>query len=122
MADTCSLTVSSDSRRRWAMDMQQEATDELIGRECHRLAHGLLSVVLPAERDVVAVEAHQAVIGDRDPMRVAAQIVEHLPGAAEGRFRVEGGYAARPSRPVGDCAKMVANSLTPALRIEIRAM
>ncbi len=82
-------SVTADMLEAVGQDMQQEATDELISRECHRLAHGFLSVVLPAEHDVVAVEAHQAVIGDRDPMRVAAQIVEHLPRAAEGRFRVD---------------------------------
>ena len=46
--------------------MQQEATDELVGRERHGPVPGLVPVVLPAELHGVPVEGEQPVVGDGD--------------------------------------------------------
>jgi hypothetical protein len=76
-------------------DVDQEAADELVGVECHRLpAVGAVdAVVLPTEGDAVVVGRDQTAIGDRDAMRVARQAalgaqrrdlaVEVLPGARD---------------------------------------
>ncbi|MCY1245570.1 hypothetical protein D9M72_587300 [compost metagenome] len=48
-----------------------------------------VTVVLPPEEDRVAIKAQQPVIRDGDAMRVAAQVVEHLSGAAKWWFRVD---------------------------------
>lgn len=47
-----------------------------------------MSVVLPPERDVLAIKCHQPVIGDGDSMRISAEVAEHLHGAAESRFGI----------------------------------
>ena len=69
-------------------DVDQEAADELARRQTHDFlaVTGLDAVVLPAERDGLGVRADQAVVRDRDPVGVAAQIGQHRFGAAEGRF------------------------------------
>src|SRR5258708_3071778 len=69
--------------------MQQETTDEFIGSERHGLVRGAVFIVFPSKRDMVAVEAHQPVVGDGHAMGVAAQIVEYVPGVAEGRLRID---------------------------------
>src|SRR5260370_39462781 len=43
----------------------------------------------PTEGDIVAGEADEPVVGDGDAMGVTAQIVEHVPGVAERRLRVD---------------------------------
>jgi hypothetical protein len=47
------------------------------------------SVVLPPESDGLPIEGEQAVIGDRDPMRVSAEIPENVHRAMKGGFGVD---------------------------------
>ena len=58
--------------------MDQETTDEFVGRERHRLLAIVVPVILPAEADLVVIHRYEAVVGDRDAMRIAADIVENL--------------------------------------------
>ena len=46
-------------------------------------ALALPAVVLPAEGDVRVRDLDQPGVGDRDPMRIAAEIGQHLFGASE---------------------------------------
>src|ERR1700723_870470 len=69
--------------------MQQEAADELIGVERHQLGFLGSSIVFPAELHLRVVDVDQAAVGDRHPMGIAAEIVEHLLRAAEGSLRVD---------------------------------
>ena len=59
-------------------DVEEEAPDELLGRE------GDLSAVLGAEGDGVVVEGDEAVVGDGDPVGVAAEVGEDLASLLEG--------------------------------------
>lgn len=70
-------------------DMQQEAADELLGLESHQLLFVSLPVIFPVECDLAVVEADQTVIGYGDPMCIAAEIVQDLMRAAEGRLRID---------------------------------
>jgi len=47
-----------------------------------------VGVVLPAESNLLAVESQQAVIAERDPVGVAAEVTQDT-GAAHGRFGVD---------------------------------
>src|SRR3974390_361057 len=69
--------------------MQQEAADELVGIERHRFGLAGLSIVLPGEGDVAIGECDEPAVGDGDAMGVAAEIGEHLFGAAERRLGVD---------------------------------
>src|SRR4030095_573991 len=70
-------------------DMKQEAANELLGLESHPLWFVSLPIVFPAECDLCVLETDQTVIGYGNPVRIAAEIVQHLIRAAKGRFRVD---------------------------------
>jgi hypothetical protein len=48
-----------------------------------------MGIVSPAEGDAIVLEGHETVIGDRDPMGVAGQVVENMLGTAEGWLGVD---------------------------------
>ena len=63
--------------------VQQEAADELVGRERHdaRPLPAVAPVVLVAEGDASIVEGEQPAVGDGDAVGVAREIGEHRRGA-----------------------------------------
>ena len=63
--------------------MDQEAAEELLAIEGHRLLAIAITVVLPAEADLAVVHGDQPVVGYGDAVRVAADIVEDLPWSGE---------------------------------------
>lgn len=67
-------------------DVEEEAPDELVGREANDLVAlaSPTAVVLPSERDVILIQGEETAVGDGDTMGVAAEIGEHLLGPAEG--------------------------------------
>src|SRR3954464_6013784 len=73
----------ADAAEATGQDMQQEPADELAGIERHRFALVAGAVVLPAEADATILAREQTAVGEGDPVRVAAEIVENLPGPAE---------------------------------------
>ena len=65
-----------------------ETTEELARRKSHLPLLVAMSVVLPAEGHALAIEGQQAVIADRNTMRIPSQISKHLGGSAKCGFRV----------------------------------
>ena len=63
----------------------QEAPDELVGRQRHRLvaAWSIDPIVLVPEGDAVVVGSYEATIGDGHAVGVAREITQDLPGACE---------------------------------------
>ena len=59
--------------------MEQEATEELVCRQAHQLLSVAVSGVAPTEVDVVIVQCNESVVGDRDAMRVGAEITQNMP-------------------------------------------
>jgi len=68
--------------------MEQKATKELDRIHAHGGSSMAMSVVLPIEADAVVFERAKAVIGDRDAMGVASQILQHTLRSTEGRLGV----------------------------------
>ena len=68
--------------------MQQEAAHELLGLQAHHLLARVVAVVLPVKADLIVGEVNQAMVGDGNPMRVAAEILEGVLGAAKRAFGV----------------------------------
>ena len=58
--------------------MNQEAADEFLGREGHRLLTVSVPVVFPVKSDLAVVDGHQAAVGDGDTVGIAPDIVEDL--------------------------------------------
>ena len=59
-----------------------------MGGNGHYLVLAAVSIISPPERDAIALEGHEAMVGDGDAMGVAGQVVENVFGAAEGRLGV----------------------------------
>ena len=68
--------------------VQQEPAQEFIERYGHELLFVVMSGIPPAEGDFPFSKPDQAMVGDGHTMSVAAQILEHVFRATEGRFRV----------------------------------
>ena len=65
----------------------QEKSDELLGGHGHHLADGI-PVVGPGKGDLAVLEGQQALVADGDAVGIAAEILQHASGTAEGRFGV----------------------------------
>jgi hypothetical protein len=70
-------------------NMEEESPDELLGRESHDFLLIVVAVVPPLELDLPVFDIHDPMIGNRDPVGVAADIVHHLLGSGERRFGVD---------------------------------
>ena len=69
-------------------DVDQEAADELVGRERHDLLAitTIGTIVLPSEGDAGAVTGDQPAVGDGDAVGIARQIGQHGLGPPNGRL------------------------------------
>ena len=89
--------VAADVLEAVGQHVQQEAADEFVSLEGHGLRCVGVFIVFPPEGDVAVVEADQPVVRNGDAMGIAAQVVEHVPGVAERRLRVD--------HPLGLCGR-----------------
>jgi hypothetical protein len=95
--------VVADAVKAVRQGVEQKPTDELVRVEGHNLRLAVVTIVLPAEGDVVIGDADQPGVGDRHPMGVAAEIGENLLGTTEGRFGVDHPVdAAKRAEPAGE--------------------
>src|SRR5215472_749477 len=67
---------------------EEPAQKELV-RQSHHSLLAVTSVVLPAESDVGVGDVDKPMVGDRDPMRVASQIMQDMFGTAERRLGID---------------------------------
>lgn len=77
-----------DADKALGQHMQEKAAQELSGSDSHHLLCAAMRIVLPLKSNALAIESAEAVIRDRDTVRVAAEIAEYLHRAAERRFRI----------------------------------
>jgi len=78
--------IVADAVEPLGQDVEQEAPDELVGRECHRAVSRppVAAVVLVVEAHAALIEAEQAAVRDGDAVGVAGEIGEHCLGPAKG--------------------------------------
>lgn len=69
--------------------VQEEAADEFVGRQRHRLALIGITPVAVRERDDAVADREEPVVGDGDAMGIAAEVVEDGSGAGEGTFGID---------------------------------
>ena len=79
----------ADPDKPFRQDVQKEATQEFDGADGHRARLTAMRVVFPAKRDLVVRHGDEAMIRDRDAVRVPRQVVQHVGRAAKGRFRID---------------------------------
>lgn len=78
-----------DSDEALRQHMQEEATQELCAQQRHVALLATTRIILPTEGDAFAVECQQAVIGNGDSMRIAAEIAQDFCRSAEGGLGVD---------------------------------
>jgi hypothetical protein len=69
-------------------DMHQETSQEFIGVQRHHFPAVLVFIVLVGKSDLSVFQFQQPIVGDRDPMRVATQVIQHFLGTAEWGFGI----------------------------------
>ncbi len=80
----------ADAHEALGQHMQQDATQEFGRLKRHHFAPPIaVGVVLPGETNLARGEAQQAIIGQRDAMGIATQIVEHRLRPGAGRLGVD---------------------------------
>jgi hypothetical protein len=79
----------SDAHEAARHDVEEEPPEEFLDREAHDFEAVAVGVVPPAKLDLPVLPGDEPVIGQRDAVRVAAQVGEDLGGAREGPFRVD---------------------------------
>ena len=79
----------ADATEAGGQDVQEEPAHELARIERHDFAAAFLPIVLPEEADGGVGHGDEPAVRDGDAVGVAAEIGQHLLGAAEGRFGVD---------------------------------
>src|ERR1700687_4682603 len=69
--------------------MEEEAAQELVGRQAHDALLVAMSGVSPAETDLAVGEGNQAAVGDTDPMGVGAEVAQGMLRPSERRLGVD---------------------------------
>ncbi len=70
-------------------NVEEESPNELLGRESHDFLLIVVAVVSPVELDLPVFNLQDPMIGNRDPVGVAADVVHHLLRTGEGRLGVD---------------------------------
>ena len=84
----------ADLGKTMGKDMEEEPPDELVCIKSLETYAIMLFSVSPFKRDFAILKCHQTVVGNRDAMRIAAQVIEDLSGSTKGRFGVDDPLAA----------------------------
>jgi len=80
--------VMADALEAVWKDMHQEAPQEFVRGQGHHFLPVLVLIVLISESDVSLFQFFQPVIGDGNPVRVAAQVIQNPFRTAEGRLGI----------------------------------
>ena len=81
--------IVADAMESRGEDVEEESPDELLGCENHGLLLIVVSIVPPLEADLPVVDIHDPMVGNRDTVRVAPDVIHHLLGSGEGRLGVD---------------------------------
>jgi hypothetical protein len=69
--------------------MLQKPAQKLLVAEGHHTALALMSIILPSKRHVSIGHICESMVGDRDAVGVASQIMQHVFRSAEWSLRVD---------------------------------
>ena len=78
-----------DTHEALRKQMQQEATQEFVVRQSGELLFVVVSGITPAKSHLAIGKGDQSMVGDGHAMGVAAEILQHIFGAAKGTFQVD---------------------------------
>ena len=79
----------ADANEAFREHVKEEAAQELRSLERHGPLLTAMSIVFPAEGDVLTIEGDEPVVGDSDAMGVTAEITQYLLGSAHGLLGID---------------------------------
>ena len=82
-------TVIANAVESTGENVEEESPNELFGRENHNFLLTVVAVVPPVELHLPVFNLQDPMIGNRDPVGVAADVVHHLLGPGEGCLGVD---------------------------------
>jgi len=92
-------------------NVEEESPDELLDRESHHFLLIAVAVVPPVELNLPVFDIHDPMIGNRDRVRVAADVVHHLLRSGERGLGVDHPFqfAQRIEMPAETCGSRKAS-------------
>ena len=69
--------------------MKKEPSDELVSLERHGLLTVVVCIISPSKGNLAVLEGEDAVIADRNPVSISAEVLKDPLGAIEGRFAID---------------------------------
>lgn len=69
--------------------MKQEPSDELVSLERHGLLTVVVCIISPSKGNIAVLVGEDAVIADRNPVSISAEVLKDPLGAIEGRFAID---------------------------------
>jgi hypothetical protein len=69
--------------------MLEEPAKKLLVAEGHHAAFAVMSIILPSKRHVSVGHIYESMVGDRDAVGVASQIMQHMFRSAEWSLRID---------------------------------
>jgi hypothetical protein len=75
----------ADLGKTMGKDMEEEPPDEFVCIESLETYMIVLFAVSPFKSDLPILKCHQTVVGNRDAVRIASQVIEDLGGSTKGR-------------------------------------
>lgn len=79
----------ADFSEAFGKDVDEKSADELLGVQSRESNAIVLFSISPLERNLAVYKCLQAVVGNSDAVRIAAEIVENLSRTAKGRLGID---------------------------------
>jgi hypothetical protein len=79
----------ADADQPLGQNVDEEASQELIGAEGHNLLLAARGVVRPTEGDSILLERNEAMVGDSDAVGITSQVVENMLRSPEGWLGID---------------------------------
>ena len=70
-------------------NVKEEPSDKLVGLKRHDLLTVMVCIIPPEEGNLAVLDGEDAVITDRDPVGISAEVLKDPLGAIEGRFAID---------------------------------
>ena len=87
-AAVCQEAEEADAYKAMWKHMEKKAAQKLLCCHCHQFLFAAVGVILPAESDLTIGEVDEPMVGNRDAMCVAGQIMKDVLRTAERRLGV----------------------------------
>src|SRR4051794_37371092 len=102
--------------------MKEESADELLGGKRHSFLLALVAVVLVSEADQAGFDVQQTVVGDCHPVRISADIIQHLFWPSEGRLGIDHPFRLSQRCQVASELAAIAESLQSGKEMQLAGL